>query len=157
MSMTHHKLDVYPVPREMAPLFINEPWLIDKTHAFFYGTCVNQPAAPEWETDNVRIYVPLDLNAEAILRRLDYIIAKYEETSEANEFHFGSEVRALVSQIEIYNQIWMVRNMESADKCSKEAKNLVEKFVKRLENIPDTCAECFPFELIDEMREDYLE
>lgn len=156
MSITHHNLDVHPVPRETTPLFINEPWLIDKTHAFCCGVHVNEPANPEGEPDNIRIYVPLDLNAEAILRRLDYIIAKYEEASDANEFHFSSEAYALVNQIEIYNQIWSVRNMESTDKCSENAKSLVEKFVEKLEAIPDVCAECFPFELIDELREDYL-
>ncbi|GAB1475500.1 hypothetical protein MASR2M70_03320 [Bacillota bacterium] len=26
-----HKLDIYPIPKEKAPMFINEPWLIDKT------------------------------------------------------------------------------------------------------------------------------
>lgn len=27
----HHTLDVYPIPREEEPMFINEPWLIDHT------------------------------------------------------------------------------------------------------------------------------
>ena len=28
--MDQHKLDVWPEPREQKPMFINEPWLIDK-------------------------------------------------------------------------------------------------------------------------------
>ena len=27
----HHDLDIHPIPKEKAPLFINEPWLIDGT------------------------------------------------------------------------------------------------------------------------------
>ena len=40
---------------------------------------------------------------------------------------------------------------------SDEAKFLVEKVVVRLENYPDRCAECFPFELIEELHKEYLE
>ena len=29
--MEHHSLDVYPVPREKTPMYINEPWLIDRS------------------------------------------------------------------------------------------------------------------------------
>ena len=30
MRLEHHDLDVYPIPKEKAPVFINEPWLIDE-------------------------------------------------------------------------------------------------------------------------------
>ena len=33
----------------------------------------------------------------------------------------------------------------------------VAEIVSRLEDIPDCGAECFPFELIDELKEEYLE
>lgn len=38
---------------------------------------------------------------------------------------------------------------------SAEAKRLIERFVKELEEIPDGCAETFPFDMIDELREEY--
>ena len=41
-------------------------------------------------------------------------------------------------------------------KHSAEAIDLVEAFIQRLEEIPDGCAELFPFETIDELREEYL-
>lgn len=37
-----------------------------------------------------------------------------------------------------------------------EAIELVREFVKELEQIPDACAECFPFETIDELKAEYL-
>lgn len=29
--MEHHALDLYPIPKEENPMYINEPWLIDKS------------------------------------------------------------------------------------------------------------------------------
>lgn len=54
----HHKLDVYPIPREKEPMFINEPWLIDKT---LLGYPMDR-AQPDKEDDNIRVYIPLDIN-----------------------------------------------------------------------------------------------
>ena len=152
----HHDLDIDPVGEKV--LFANEPWLVDKTAE--YGT-----AEPENEDDNVRIYVPIDLNRTAILRRLRAVIAHYGEANERNESSFSEDVCKLLSQIEIYNQVWRMRHAKGLQKdghgkfCwqSSEAQELVREFIKLLEEIPDGCAECFPFELIDELREDYLE
>ena len=41
-------------------------------------------------------------------------------------------------------------------KYSREAKELVTEIIARLEKIPDGCGECFPFELIDEFKQEYL-
>ncbi len=149
--MAHHQLDPYPIPKDKGALFVNEPWLVDKSlNGYRVGT------EPERENDNVRIYVPIDLNKEAILRRLDRIKNQYEEANEENEFEFGTDVDMLISQVEIYDQIWTVRHMPEEGGHSEEAKELVREFIARLEDIPDGCAECFPFETIDELREEYL-
>lgn len=29
--MKHHRLDPYPIPKDKTPLYISEPWLIDKS------------------------------------------------------------------------------------------------------------------------------
>lgn len=57
----------------------------------------------------------------------------------------------IISQLEIYDQIWFVRHMPKKGEHSREAKKLVAEIVSRLENIPDGGAESFPFELIDEL------
>ena len=147
----HHQLDPYPIPKEKSPLYINEPWLVDKT-------VLVHPMGkiPEGKDDNVRIYVPLDLNKDAILRRLNSIINYYGETNEENEFDFRQDVDMLISQIEIYDQVWYVRHMPKEGKHSREAIELVKEFVEALDNIPDGCAECFPFETIGELRSEYL-
>lgn len=77
----HHQLDPYPIPKEKSPLFINEPWLLDKT-------LVEYPRnkEPDEKDDNVRVYVPLDLNREAILRRLNRIIYHYDRNPSRRAF-----------------------------------------------------------------------
>jgi hypothetical protein len=82
---------------------------------------------PENTDDNIRVYVPLDINRQAILRRLERIITRYGEANEENEFSF-----------------------------SAEAIGLVKAFISKLEDIPDGCAELFPFELMYELTEEFL-
>lgn len=152
MSTQHHDLDIHPIPEDKNPLFINEPWLIDRSHAVM-DTAIK---APEPAEDNIRVYIPLDINKSAIIRQLFDLIDRYVEANEDNEFNFSSDVDALVSQTEIYNQVWSVKHMQEEGSRSKEAIELVEEFIERLEEIPDGGAELFPFELIEKLREQYF-
>ena len=98
----------------------------------------------------------LDLVAARVARRLDNIIGLYGEAREDNEIEFSIDVGMIISQLEIYDQIWFVRHMPKKGEHSREAKELVTEIIARLEDIPDGCAECFPFELIDELKQEYL-
>ena len=152
--MTHHDLDPYPVPKEKMPLYINEPELIDPSIVTEEKTKYSN--LPEQQPDNIRVYIPLDLNRESIIRRLDWIIDRYHEANEQNESEFSADVRKLIAQIEIYDQIWFVRHMPESGEHSNEAKALVKAFVERLVQIPDGCAELFPFAMIEELKREYL-
>ena len=77
--MKHHRLDQYPIPKDKTPLYVNEPWLVDRSLLLY-----SPDREPEDEGDNIRIYIPMDLNRNAILRRLDIVIAHYEEANERN-------------------------------------------------------------------------
>ena len=138
--MEHHDLDIYPIPREKTALYINEPWLIDKSIMERVQLVTDLKKRPDEESDNIRIYVPLDLNRNAILRRLDSVIYHYGETNEENELDFSMDIEMIISQIEIYDQVWFGRHMPKNGKHSLEAKTLVREFVERLEEIPDGCA-----------------
>ncbi len=146
-----HNIEHYSIPMVELPLYVNEPWLIDKT-------LLEYPIhlTPEEEDDNIRVYVPLDINKEAILRRLDSVIAHYGETNESNELDFRIDVGMILSQVEIYDQVWFMRNMPGEGKHSKEAISLIKEIIARLEAIPDGCAERFPFEDIEELKREYL-
>lgn len=47
--MEHHRLDPYPIPEDKTPLYLNEPWLTDKSLLEY-----PQHVEPEEQTDNVR-------------------------------------------------------------------------------------------------------
>ena len=148
--MEHHTINPYPDPQDESPLYINEPWLIDES---LRESVV--PMEPDDQEDNIRIYIPMDLNKSAILRRLDYIIAKYDEANEDNESDFYVDVYTVISQIEIYDQIWYVRHMPAEGNHSNEAVSLVKDVIGRLENISDGGAETFPFDVITELKQEY--
>ena len=64
--MEHHDLDVWPIPKDKKPQYINEPWLIDSSILDYYPTCTaEQLKAPDKEKDNIRVYIPLDINRNA--------------------------------------------------------------------------------------------
>lgn len=106
--MEHHRLDPYPIPKNKMSLYGNEPWLSDKALLEY-----QRHREPEEQEDNVRIYIPMDLNKEAILRRMDRVIWQYGEVTETNEMDFTIAVDMIISQLEIYNQIWFVRQKGS--------------------------------------------
>ena len=104
--MNRHELDPYPIPKDKNPLFINEPWIIDKS-------LLEYPVHPELEAeeDNVRVYIPIDLNRKAILRRIDRIISQFGEANEENESEYTVEVNQILNQVEIYDQVWFARHI----------------------------------------------
>lgn len=155
--MEHHLLDPYPIPKDKSTLYINDPWFIDPSHAPELVKDIEKYREPDKEKDNVRIYIPMDLNHKSILRRLDYVIDKYGEASEGNETWFSSEVDQVIEQLEIYDSVHYIRNMaDGVREHSKEGIALAEDIIKHLEDIPDGCAELFPFTEIDELRKEYF-
>lgn len=149
--MARHSLDPWPIPKDKMPLYINEPWLIDQS------LLDDLPSSQEEiQEDNIRVFIPLDINRVAVLRRIKTIIEKYGEANEENEFAFQSEIEAIVAQIEIYDQIWFARTMPPNRKHSEKATELVHEVVSLLKGIPDGCAEVFPFELIDVLDMEYV-
>ena len=149
--MENHRIDPYPIPKDKDPIYINEPCLIDKS-------LLDDPVSedPDPEEDNIRIYVPLDINRKAILRRLDRVIVHYGECTEDNETEFWQDVAMIISQIEIYDRIKYIRHMPEEGKHSEEGIELVMEVVARLKNIPDGCSEIFPFDTIEELTREYL-
>lgn len=150
--MEYHRLDPYPNPKDKTPLYIDEPWLIDNS----IMEIRLDASEPEQQEDNVRVYIPLDINRKAVLRRLQMTIARYGEANEENESDFKMDIEALISQVEIYDQIWYVRHMPPESKHSIEAIELVKEIIALLEEIPDGCAETFPFEIIETLKGEYL-
>ena len=156
----HHPLEIWPLPKEEPPMFINEPWLIDES--IYLDSYAQMQAArePEDEEDNRRVYIPLDLNKAAFLRRLNHVLDKFGDITWRNESAVYCEVRRILAQIEIYDQLWFVRECEFPKDengmitgHSHHARDVISEVVARLEEV-DTC-EDFPYNIIDELKKEY--
>ena len=154
-KMNHHNLDAHPIPKEKLPLFINEPWLIDNSLQW-RQKCGYSPE-PLDDADNIRVYVPLDICKESILRRLDEVIRQRGPISEKNESDYSNDVITLIEQIEIYDQVWFIRHMPKQGKHSLEAIELVKEFVERLEEVEVWDSEFFPYSTIKKLRKEFIE
>lgn len=151
--MTHYNLDPWPIPKDKSPLYTNEPRLIDASLRIIEHEMDVDPAE-----DNIRVYVPLDINHDAILRRLSHIIYRYQESTEDNEMDFSLDVDMIISQLEIYDQLWFVREGSSKMNPNHSDRGiaLAKEIISNLENLPDGGAEMFPFDTIDELSREYL-
>ena len=153
--MEQHILDDKPIPNDADPIFINEPWLIDRSLEWIMET--GYTAEPLPEEDNIRVYIPMDISRSSIIRRLKWDIQKYGEVRAwKNETDYSSEVYKLVFQIEIYDQYWLLHGASSDGKHCKATIELVKEFVKALKEIPEGDGEMFPYNVIDELEQEYL-
>lgn len=94
------------------------------------------------------------------------MIGHYEEANERNEFDFCQNTEALLDLVKICDQFWKEREPDQVLKIekkkgpaalhSKKAVDLIQAFVDILEEIPDGCAEMFPFEMIDRLKREYF-
>lgn len=64
--------------------YTKQTWLIDDS----IMEVRQDTREPEPQEDNVRVYIPLDINRKAVLRRLLRTITRYGEANEKNESNF---------------------------------------------------------------------
>jgi hypothetical protein len=182
MKAEHHNLDIKPIPEKV--LYINEP---DITGVF----CGNGlEYIPNWERlfekshdgdtaswyaeqapDHVRVYVPLDLSKECILAYFEAVLARFQRADERNESDFSSSIEQVITRLEIYDQVWFVREMSKPWKDddvrltdygqmlrhSRHATEIARVIVDELLLVAnDGCtAEHFPYETIDMLCREY--
>lgn len=158
-----HKLDIHPLPTDVR--YVNELSLAgealyetkqDMDKALTGRTKSNGGILPD---DNVRIYVPMDLNADIIRWQPYSLHSTLGYPTERNESAYCSGVGQVISQLEIYDQVWAARSLEDTVqkedggvRHSHQGIELAKQIVKHLEEIEGT-AECFPYDEIQELRE----
>ena len=149
--MQKEKLTSTP-PTDSKPLYLDEEWLIDP----YFNDALDELFKPKVQDDLVKVLIPLNLSQYTILRRLDNIIDDFGAASEDNEYDYSSAVDRIVYQLEVYDEIWRDRLSLEEGKHSEYAIKLAKKIIDKLEDIPDHCAECFPFETIENLTDEYL-
>ena len=136
--------------------------------AFYYDTVEQHQKALTGRTrtnggilpdDNVRVYVPLDLNATQILNRLQQIYRIMESPDDTNELEFSYQVGKIISQLEIYDQVWVARDLGDAVRIkehlhSKNGIELAGKIVSVLLE-DEGCAERFPYDVVDKLKMEF--
>lgn len=158
----HHKLDIHPIPEKV--LYVNELNLVtssqyemqDDYEKALTGKRISEGGIlPE---DNVRIYIPMDLSAENIMRQLYILYRHLGSPTESNEYQYYSEVRKLISWLEIYAQVWVARDSAHAVQKtdggslhSQQGIKLAKQMIDLLSE-DEGCAECFPFDIIKELK-----
>lgn len=162
----HHTLDIHSSPKDV--LYINEFELVDVVNTYDrekkYEKALSDKCKKDGGVlpdDNVRIYVPIDLNADYIINRLRDILASFGSPSENNESVLTVEVGKLVAQLEIYDQVWTVRNLKNAYRNTPEGalhcsqgKELAQKFIDVLMENEGT-GDSFPYSIVNELREEF--
>ena len=160
-----HKLDYKPIPEDV--LYINE---LDLADSVPYETNIEMEKALTGKRkkeggvlpdDNVRIYVPIDINPEAIMWRLNFLFVTMDYSTEDNESAYSFAVRRIISQLEIYDQVCVTRNFENSVqkelvgvRHSREGIELAKRIADYLEE-NDGTAELFPWDEIEELRKEF--
>ena len=161
----HHKLDIHPIPEEV--LYVNELSLVGNVP---YETKRDMERAVTGKKkseggilpdDNVRMYVPMDLNADSIMWRLYSLYDVLGYPTESNESAYCVGVRRVIDQLEICEQVWTARNIEESIqkengevRHSRKGIELAGKIAQYLED-NEGIAECFPYDEVEELKREF--
>ena len=161
----HHDLDIKPIPEKV--LYVNDPTMgtiaepylkIDEYEMAKTGK--KQAEGGVLPDDNVRIYVPVDLNSSIIMRELSTLYSMLGSPDYENEFNLAVLTDKIIQKLEIYDQVWAARDagntvqMENGIRHSKQGIALAQEIIEFLEE-DEGCAETFPYETIDRLREEW--
>lgn len=104
----------------------------------------------------------MDLNADKIMWRLYRIYMVLDDPDYHNETEFSTAVGIIVTQLEIYDQVWVARDAAHAVQKSEggvyhsqKRIELAKKIIEYLEE-NEVCAECFPYETIDKLKDEFI-
>ena len=112
----HHDLDIKPIPEKV--LYVND--LTMGTIAEPYSTIREYEIAKTGKKqaeggilpdDNVRIYVPMDINHSIIMQELRILYAMLGSPDDKNETNIATLTDKVIQKLEIYDQVWAVRDI----------------------------------------------
>lgn len=135
----------YTLESSPTTIVVDNPLFLDRS----IGDLDHEETYP----DNIRVYAALDINPEAILRRLDHVLWQFKEVGEHNEMQVSSEVCALIEQMDLYDRYWSKKRNLSGH-CP-EIVELAQKIVSVLDSFPNIGTELFPDEEIEYLVKEY--
>ncbi len=158
-----NKIEDHPIPEDV--FYVND---INLVGGIQYELIADYEKAKTGKTikeggilpdDNIRIYIPLDLNSDSIMAELEYLYYSLGEVSENNEFVYCSGVRKIIKKLEIYDQAMLKSKKSKAVKKGEifhsiKGIKLAKDIVKYLA-YNDGCAELFPYDEIDKLNKEY--
>ncbi len=162
----HHDIDNKPIPERV--LYVNDPLIT--TIAEPYSTVSDLQIAKSAKNkaeggilpnDTIRVYAPMDLNHSSILQELYAVYDLLGSPNEDNEMDFFFLINKIIQKLEIYDQIWVVRDLKNTI-CMKKSNivhsqqgmALVKEIIAYLEK-DEGLANTFPFEIIDQLKEEW--
>ena len=82
-----------------------------------------------------------------------------ESPDDTNELEVSYQVGKIISQLEIYDQVWVARDLGNAVRIeehlhSKNGIELASKIVSVLLE-DEGCAERFPYDVVDELKKEF--
>jgi CMP-2-keto-3-deoxyoctulosonic acid synthetase len=140
------------------PIKANSERVPDKNLRVLNGKKLYEYICEHVKAANVFDDVPMDLNMNEIMFRVYRLYSVLGYPTERNESEFSTKMGQIVSQLEIYDQAWTVRDMEHAIqkghptvRHSKQGTALARKLIDYIET-HDGCAECYPYDIIEELK-----
>lgn len=104
--------------------------------------------------DNVRIYIPVDINHDYLIQRLESVISIFGDLEEANETAFSIEVEDIIDQLEIYDKYWKSQDGNNETGHSAKGLAVAREILSMLEELDGT-AECFPYDTINMLKNEW--
>lgn len=143
----HYDIDDKPIPEEV--LYINNPLITTMAEG---GISAN---------DNIRVYVPMDLNHSSILQELSAVYELLGSPNEENEIDFFFLTNKIIQKLEIYDRIWVIQDSKNIIRMKREGTlhsqkgmSLAREIIAYLKK-DEGLADAFPFETIEQLKEEW--
>lgn len=162
----HYDIDDKPIPEEA--LYINDPFMTTMVEPYCLVSDYQMAQSAKTKAeggilpnDNIRVYVPMDLNHSNILKELSAVYELLGSPNEENELDFFFLTNKIMQKLEIYDQIWVTQDPENTIRMKREGifhsqkgMALVKEIIAYLEK-DEGLADMFPFEIINQLKEEW--
>lgn len=155
------------VPTTEDTIFVNSREFADeksyelKVESFLADRGCTESMGGGLPDDNVRLYVPLDINEDEIMQSVYSLYCMLGSPTEYNEMQYFSGMNKVLAKLELYDQLHCRHNFdqvslntETGEMHCRSAAVLAKK-IKCLLLEDEGCAEMYPYEIIEKLDQIY--